>query len=386
MVTPLRADAIRAGLTPAPRPRASARVDDFMVALRNQESSDNYEQIGPTHPEYGRMLGAYQISEANWGNWSRAAGIPGANWRDPAAQDRVARHQLRYYFDKYGDWGLVAAAWFGGEGAANAMQAGVDLSGIDDGLISVPEYVDRLLSKVQMTSPAAAAISPSNMNAARMVQLSGGNHTRVDDFHGTPDVSGAVFPVPGGTYSDDWHAPRSGGRQHKGTDIFAEKGTPALSMVGGEVVKAEYADEGLGGRRVWVRGNDGNYYYYAHLDSVKVSAGQKVAPGEVLGTVGTSGNAKGTPPHLHFGISKGMGGQGWFNPQAVLNSMKNRGGEVAYHENGLPMEEEPALTQASFNSSDLLVNVFDQVANFVAGGQREPLSDTVPFFDEEELV
>lgn len=200
-----------------------------------------------------------------------------------------------------------------------------------------------------------------------------------------PETEGMVFPVPNGSYSNDWGAARSGGRSHEGTDIFARAGTPVLSMVGGEVVKAEYTDQGLGGKRVWVRGTDGSYYYYAHLQDVHVQVGQRVAPGDPLGTVGTSGNAKGTSPHLHLGIAKGLG-KGWYNPHEVLSTLKNRWGARDYD---VPRLESPAPQQPdAFDANTTLTGLFDTLSNLIAGGVRDTayLSGAMPYFNEGELL
>ena len=125
------------------------QIGQFMAAIRALESSDNYGAVGPTHPQYGRALGAYQIMEANWASWAKSAGIPGADWRDPAAQDKVARHQMLRYFNTYGSWDLVAIAWFAGPGnAAKAKRYGLDaVGGLQDVLgTSVKKYVQMMNS------------------------------------------------------------------------------------------------------------------------------------------------------------------------------------------------------------------------------------------------
>jgi murein DD-endopeptidase MepM/ murein hydrolase activator NlpD len=96
--------------------------------------------------------------------------------------------------------------------------------------------------------------------------------------------------------------PRDAGRrQHEGVDIFAKRGTPVLSATDGVVTRV--AEGGLGGRVVWVwNPARGLRLYYAHLDEQHVSTGARVRSGDVLGTVGNTGNARTTPPHLHFGI------------------------------------------------------------------------------------
>lgn len=102
--------------------------------------------------------------------------------------------------------------------------------------------------------------------------------------------------------SDTWGAERSSGRSHQGVDIFAERGTPVLSGTRGVV--ARIGNRGLGGKQVWVVGPGGERHYYAHLDdwASGLHVWQRVQPGDLLGFVGNTGNARGTPPHLHYGI------------------------------------------------------------------------------------
>ena len=99
-----------------------------------------------------------------------------------------------------------------------------------------------------------------------------------------------------------WHAARGNDRLHEGQDIFAPQGTPILSATEGYVVRI--GENSLGGQTVWVMGAGGRRYYYAHLDSYApgLAEGDHVTKQSVLGYVGTTGNAAGTPPHLHFGV------------------------------------------------------------------------------------
>ncbi|HEY5800770.1 MAG TPA: M23 family metallopeptidase [Burkholderiaceae bacterium] len=98
-----------------------------------------------------------------------------------------------------------------------------------------------------------------------------------------------------------WRAPRGASRKHEGIDIFARRGTPVLAATEGIVLRTGLTR--LGGKVVWVLGPGGQRHYYAHLDRYgDVGAGQRVDAGAVLGYVGTTGNAAGTPPHLHYGI------------------------------------------------------------------------------------
>lgn len=114
----------------------------------------------------------------------------------------------------------------------------------------------------------------------------------------------APFPVFGPAhYSDDWHAPRSGGRLHEGVDVFAPRGTPIIAAADG-VISQVRAGSSRGGKSVWLTEPDGTYYFYAHLEAFHpdVARGVRVSGGDVLGYVGTTGNAEGTTPHLHFEI------------------------------------------------------------------------------------
>lgn len=108
--------------------------------------------------------------------------------------------------------------------------------------------------------------------------------------------------VPKKAIADTWQAPRGTGRRHQGQDIFAPRGTPVLSATNGFIYKI--GENNLGGQTVSVIGSGGRVYYYAHLDRYAkgIEVGDRVTTRTVLGYVGTTGNAQGTPPHLHFGV------------------------------------------------------------------------------------
>src|SRR6266850_300684 len=102
--------------------------------------------------------------------------------------------------------------------------------------------------------------------------------------------------------ANTWHAPRGNDRLHEGQDIFAPRGTPVLSATEGYIVNI--GENNLGGQTVSVISAGGRTYYYAHLDSYAphIAEGDYVTRQTLLGYVGTTGNAAGTPPHLHFGV------------------------------------------------------------------------------------
>lgn len=121
-----------------------------------------------------------------------------------------------------------------------------------------------------------------------------------------PSVDGRTCPVgrPNG-FIDSWGFPRSGGRSHEGADMFAPYGTPLYAVADGVIYRV-YQNP-LGGLAINLIDNDGNMYYYAHMSSASVKSGQKIGMGQVIGAVGTSGNAAGTPPHVHWQFHPGNG-------------------------------------------------------------------------------
>lgn len=147
------------------------------------------------------------------------------------------------------------------------------------------------------------------------------------DLARMPPPSSLPVPVAGVravAIADTWGAPRGRDRRHQGVDIFAPRGTPVLSATRGVVVAVR--DQGLGGRQVWVVGPGRERHYYAHLDAwaPRLTRGDLVRVGTRLGTVGTTGNARGTPPHLHYGI---YGADGALDP---LPRLRRHGGKPAH--------------------------------------------------------
>ena len=114
-----------------------------------------------------------------------------------------------------------------------------------------------------------------------------------------------VIPVSNATERDwntnsFWYYPWGHSGVHKGIDIFAPHGTPVRATTNSIVLYSGYY--GLGGNVVYMLGANWRFHYYAHLDSKMVSAFTLVEAGEMIGTVGTSGNAQDKPPHLHYTI------------------------------------------------------------------------------------
>jgi murein DD-endopeptidase MepM/ murein hydrolase activator NlpD len=166
-----------------------------------------------------------------------------------------------------------------------------------------------------------------------------GAAARYSGYVAPVQVDGMVFPVARSAwysvinFTDDWHDPRMRFENghwelvgvHEGNDIFAEPGTPIVASLGGRV-------ENLGwtfysGWRVGVRGDDGRYWFYAHMSRFApgLSIGDRVEAGSLLGEVGNTGY--GAVPghdgeftyHLHIGIQEADGT--WANPYPLMRRL-----------------------------------------------------------------
>jgi murein DD-endopeptidase MepM/ murein hydrolase activator NlpD len=183
---------------------------------------------------------------------------------DPYTNIKRGAEILAKNLSSYGSWDKAAAAYFG------AIDASGNITGAQD-VLGTGGY-----KYVQM------------FNDALSQQPAGGGYNE-----------NYTFPVEhyAGEIEPHWGELKAKG----GTDIFAPEGTPVMSMVRGTIEDAGYSD--IGGNYVTLRGDDGQAYYYAHMkDRPAVGMGQTVGPGTTLGQVGATGNAVGTPPHLHIGI------------------------------------------------------------------------------------
>jgi len=142
---------------------------------------------------------------------------------------------------------------------------------------------------------------------------------------------GYVFPVYGTvSFGDSFGTPRSDvpGGWHHGEDIFAPKGTPILAVADGTLYSIGWND--IGGYRLWLRDHSGNQFYYAHLSAYSPLAveGSAVKAGDVIGFVGSTGDADGGLPHLHFEIHPvgllGLGYDGVVAPYPFLVAWQHK--------------------------------------------------------------
>jgi murein DD-endopeptidase MepM/ murein hydrolase activator NlpD len=161
-------------------------------------------------------------------------------------------------------------------------------------LVLLAVFAFLILGSVTGISAAAGKIADKFILYVHVAQL----YTKEPDAK----IAMPVEDVSRTQIANTWHAPRGNDRLHEGQDIFAARGTLVLSATEGYIVSI--GENNLGGQTVSVVGAGGRTYYYAHLDSYAphIAEGDYVTRQTLLGYVGTTGNAAGTPPHLHFGV------------------------------------------------------------------------------------
>lgn len=202
----------------------------------------------------------------------------------------------------------------------------ISANGLTNGMIYIGQRLQLVPSAAAPATPTAPAGTTTHKVApgetlSSIAQRYGTTIKAIQSLNGISDPNrvriGQVLKIPasgGGssslrcpvqgkvTFMNDWGFPRSGGRFHEGNDLFAARGTPAVAVVGGTVQQKTGV---LGGLQVKLLGDDGVSYYYTHLD--RFGAAGRVAAGTVIGLVGSTGNAAGGPPHVHFEVHPGGG-------------------------------------------------------------------------------
>jgi len=155
------------------------------------------------------------------------------------------------------------------------------------------------------TRPTPATPDIRSGDAPRDRPKTSGKTTKVDPLTVHPKLTAGhyVFPVYGPTsYGDTFGASRSDVSYHHGDDIFGQLGQPLLAVADGTIFSVGWNK--IGGNRLWVLDGQGNQFYYAHLSAFSTAAvnGARVKAGEVVGFMGRTGDAEGTPYHLHFEV------------------------------------------------------------------------------------
>jgi hypothetical protein len=159
-----------------------------------------------------------------------------------------------------------------------------------------------------------------------------------------PQADATFRCPPHGLNNTDFYRQASGTHSsgHLGNDLFGRRGTPIVAARGGTVI--DIANTSIGGRNVTIRDDCGWHYYYAHLDAVAGSlrVGQRVAAGTPVGTLGDTGSARGTTPHLHFSVFPGRYSAG-IDPFPLLRAVERTACS------GAPPGPPPAPTPMAFS-------------------------------------
>jgi len=136
-----------------------ALIDMYIEALKMQESSGDYQVLHTPSviedaytgkPVRVQGLGAYGILDINWKKWAKEAGLEGADWHDPKAQDTVAKFKVQQYFDRFNSWDAVSVAWFAGPNKAKELvnNGTINFDLTDTNGQSIKDYVDEMNTKI----------------------------------------------------------------------------------------------------------------------------------------------------------------------------------------------------------------------------------------------
>jgi murein DD-endopeptidase MepM/ murein hydrolase activator NlpD len=241
------------------------------------------------HQAYGHALAQANLTQAALGR----------DWLAAGRQALTAPTEVSVPFQTSGRFEAATAQASGYAFAARSGQRIDVVLGIDSSA-GLDVFVDlfRVTPDGGLDHAASAAPAPSPRVQPELLR-EGAYQLSIQSG---PSIA---FPVDGldmGAILSVFGAERDGGiRSHRGVDIFAERGTPALAGIDAFVSRVETTRRG--GNVVWLQDLFSPLrLYYAHLDSQAVVPGQLVRAGDVVGTVGNTGNARTTPPHLHFGV------------------------------------------------------------------------------------
>jgi murein DD-endopeptidase MepM/ murein hydrolase activator NlpD len=203
-----------------------------------------------------------------------------------------------------------------------ATQAAASARRADDLAEQVRETADQLAARRaelrQTENELSVALAEAEQTQAKLARRAQRQQARTSRSRRRGDAAGSASAparTAGGvscpvgaprTYSDTYGAARSGGRSHKGTDILASRGTPVFAYEDGVVDRL--SRNGLGGITLYLEGDSGRRYYYAHLNSYApgLTSGQRVSAGQRIAAIGDTGNAEGIP-HLHLEVTTTSG-------------------------------------------------------------------------------
>ena len=281
--------------TPADLAARKANVDKIVAvdAQRRDESAAGAERVTVLEDQ-AQQAASDQIAATGLAE-ARAAEINDLMARQQAALDRATQRVRDLVEQERRAAAAAAAAKLAREQAARVAAAQAAAVAAGSGIV---------MSSSGDSGTAPSLVTPTTLPTG-------------------PAYTGPAAACPVGSvhsFTDTWGAPRSGGRKHQGTDVFAPYGAPAYAVVDGVIDK--WSNGGLGGLAVWLQGDDGTRYYYAHNSANLAPVGTRVRAGEVIAFVGTTGNAATTPPHIHFEAHPP--GKGAQNPAPWLKAICGR--------------------------------------------------------------
>lgn len=177
------------------------------------------------------------------------------------------------------------------------------------------EEEERRVAQAERASRSSSSSGSGGSSSGGSSDGSSGGSSSGDSSGGGSTSGGLACPQDHPrSFTDTWGAPRGGGRSHQGTDIFGNRGGRVFAITDGVI---EFTRTGsTSGLFLSLRGDDGDTYWYMHLQSFRASPGQRVSAGQVVATNGDTGNARGTSPHIHFEHHPGGGGP--VNPYPLL--------------------------------------------------------------------
>jgi peptidoglycan LD-endopeptidase LytH len=235
----------------------------------------------------------------------------------PARSPRPARPERRgvklsarvFILITFVAWGGLLALFDWGLGGLRQVRPLVKTMGHRDGPPAVvfPEH--------RAAAAAVPAVMRSSVHRSPVGPVASGASTSLSA------LGGLIVPVAGVSRDDlrdMFDEPRGGGRRHEAIDILAPRNTPILAAAAGTIDKL--FDSKAGGITIYEREASGAYdLYYAHLESYApgLDEGDTVEQGQVIGFVGTSGNAPKNTPHLHFAIFRLGPDKSWWKGEAV---------------------------------------------------------------------
>ncbi|MFP4149705.1 MAG: peptidoglycan DD-metalloendopeptidase family protein [Nitriliruptoraceae bacterium] len=261
-----------------------ARADLAGLELRTEELAEEAAATTSALEERARATykrGPLELFEALLG-----AGDP------DAALDRVSLLDAAQRRDQIAVEAALAAA-------ASLERSRVLLTERERELLTLEEQLELEAAALQ------ADLEQASAEAAELATLVS-RQRRVDRGE-QQGIYACIFDEGAYRFRDTWGAPRAGGTWHRGTDVFAAYRAPVYAITSGEITR--HSNSPLGGLGLYLWGDDGNQYYYAHLDSIEPEGrvGNRVVAGELIARNGYTGNATRSAPHVHLELHPGGG-------------------------------------------------------------------------------